>query len=101
LGLPRDREIESVFLPLARYCAGYVAAASVAGFRLRLFEDVSRRTRDFWSLTIALYEAEQRALLLSPWEETRLHEAREVHALMRRGLYDGGLRYALVSFAKD
>jgi tocopherol O-methyltransferase len=79
----------------------YVAAASAAGFRLQLFEDVSRRTRDFWTLTIALYEAERRELLLSPWEETRLRESREVHALMRQGLYDGGLRYALVSFAKD
>jgi tocopherol O-methyltransferase len=79
----------------------YDEAALAAGFRLEGFEDVSHRTRDFWTLTIALYEAEKREGLLSPWDIARLHEAREVHTLMRRGLYDGGLRYALVSFVKE
>jgi len=79
----------------------YTGAAREAGFRLEHFEDVSHRTREFWTLTIALYEAEKREGILSPWERTRFEEALEVHALMRRGLYDGGLRYALVSFVKD
>jgi tocopherol O-methyltransferase len=79
----------------------YVNAAREAGFRLERFEDVSHRTRDFWTLTTSLYEAEKRAAMLSPWEQARFPEALEVHALMRRGLYDGGLRYALVSFVKS
>jgi SAM-dependent methyltransferase len=79
----------------------YVTAARDAGFRLELFEDVSHRTRDFWLLTIALYEAEQREGRLSSWDRARFQESLEVHELMRQGLYDGGLRYALVSFVKD
>lgn len=79
----------------------YVNAARAAGFRLERFEDVSHRTREFWTLTIALYEAEEREGMLSRWERARFQEALEVHALMRRGLYDGGLRYALVSFVKS
>ncbi len=79
----------------------YVGAARDVGFRLELFEDVSHRTRDFWTLTIALYEAEKREGVLSPWDRARFQEALEVHALMRQGLYDGGLRYALVSFVRD
>ena len=81
--------------------AEYVAAAQAAGFRLEHFEDVSHRTREFWTLTMALYQAEKREGRLSAWEEARLPEALKVHALMRRGLYDGGLRYALVSFVKS
>ena len=79
----------------------YVNAAQAAGFRLEHFEDVSHRTREFWTLTIALYEAEKRQGILSPWERARFQEALEVHTLMRRGLYDRGLRYALVSFIKS
>jgi tocopherol O-methyltransferase len=79
----------------------YANAAEEAGFHLERFEDVSDRAREFWTLTIALYEAEKREGMLSPWEQARFPEALEVHALMRRGLYDGGLRYALVSFVKN
>ena len=79
----------------------YADAARQAGFRLEHFEDVSHRTCEFWTLTIALYEAEKREGMLSPWDQARFQEALEVHALMRRGLYDGGLRYALVSFVKS
>jgi tocopherol O-methyltransferase len=79
----------------------YADAAGETGFRLEGFEDVSHRTREFWTLTIALYEAEKRAGILSAWDRARFQDALEVHSLMRRGLYDGGLRYALVSFVKD
>lgn len=79
----------------------YANAAGAAGFSLEMFEDVSYRTREFWTLTIALYEAERREGLLGPWDQARFEEAREVHALMQRGLSDGGLRYALVSFVKS
>jgi tocopherol O-methyltransferase len=78
----------------------YFAAARDAGLRPDLFEDVSARTREFWTLTIALAEAEKRDGVLSAWERARLEESLEVHRLVRQGLYDGGLRYALVSFVE-
>ena len=78
----------------------YVAAATEAGFRHELFEDVSHLTRHFWTLTIALAEAEARENLLTPYERARHEESLRVHALMRQGLTEGGLRYALLSFAK-
>jgi SAM-dependent methyltransferase len=79
----------------------YFDAARAAGLRPDLLEDVSARTREFWSLTIALAEAEKREEALSSWERARLEESLEVHRLVRQGLYDGGLRYALVSFVED
>jgi SAM-dependent methyltransferase len=79
----------------------YFDAARDAGLRPDLFEDVSARTREFWTLTIALEEAEKREEVLSPWELARIEESFEVHRLVRQGLYDGGLRYALVSFVED
>jgi tocopherol O-methyltransferase len=79
----------------------YLVAAREAGFRSELFEDVSHRTRDFWTLTIALAEAEVRDQVLTPFELARHEESLQVHGLMRRGLSDGGLRYALLSFVKD
>lgn len=79
----------------------YFDAARDVGLRPDLFEDVSARTREFWTLTIALGEAEKREEVLSPWEFARLEESFEVHRLVRQGLYDGGLRYALVSFVED
>jgi tocopherol O-methyltransferase len=78
----------------------YVSAAREAGFRLDLFEDVSPRTREFWTLTIALAQAEMREEVLTSSERERLRESLQVHSLVRQGLYDGGLRYALVSFVK-
>jgi tocopherol O-methyltransferase len=78
----------------------YLTAARNAGFRLELFQDVSHRTRDFWTLTIALAEAEARDKVLTPFELARHEESLQVHSLMRRGLAEGGLRYALLSFAK-
>ncbi len=79
----------------------YLTAARTAGFRLALFEDVSHCTRDFWTLTIALAEAEMREEQLTPSERARLKESLQIHSLVRQGLYDGGLRYALVSFVKN
>ncbi len=78
----------------------YLVAARGAGFRAELFEDVSHRTRDFWTLTIALAEAELRDETLTSFEKARLKESLNVHSLVRQGLSDGGLRYALVSFSK-
>jgi SAM-dependent methyltransferase len=78
----------------------YLVAARDAGFRPELFEDVSDRTRDFWTLTIALAHAEARDGVLSPFERARLEKSLQVHSLVRQGLADGGLRYALTSFVK-
>lgn len=79
----------------------YLDAARDAGFRLERFEDVSHRTRDFWTLTIALAEAEARDNVLTSFELARHEESLKVHSLMREGLSDGGLRYALLSFVRD
>jgi tocopherol O-methyltransferase len=79
----------------------YLTAARQAGFRLDLFEDVSHRTREFWTLTIALAQAEMREEPLTVAERARLEESLRVHSIVRQGLYNGGLRYALVSFVKD
>jgi tocopherol O-methyltransferase len=79
----------------------YLEAAHEAGLRPELFEDVSSRTREFWQLTVALAEAERRDGVLNPRERARLEESLRVHKLVRKGLYNGGLRYALVSFIKD
>jgi len=79
----------------------YLDTAREAGFRSELFEDVSNRTRDFWTLTIALAEGEARDKALTPFELARHEESLQVHALMRKGLTEGGLRYALLSFVKD
>jgi tocopherol O-methyltransferase len=78
----------------------YFVAAREAGFRPELFEDVSHRTRDFWSLTIALAEAELCDNAVTSFEQARLKESLHVHSLVRQGLSDGGLRYALLSFSK-
>lgn len=78
----------------------YLAAATEAGFRHELFEDVSHLTRHFWTLTIALAKAEAREDLLTPYERERHEESLRVHSLMRQGLTEGGLRYVLLSFAK-
>jgi tocopherol O-methyltransferase len=79
----------------------YLTAARDAGFRLDRYDAVSRRTREFWTLTIVLTIAEMREEALTPSERVRLEESLEVHSLVRQGLYDRGLRYALASFIKD
>jgi tocopherol O-methyltransferase len=79
----------------------YLTAARQAGFRLEAYDDVSHRTREFWTLTIALATAEMREEALTSSERVRLEESLQVHSLVRQGLYNGGLRYALVSFIKD
>jgi hypothetical protein len=79
----------------------YFDVARHAGLRPDLLEDVSARTREFWTLTIALAQAEKGDQVLDSWELARLDESLEVHRLVRQGLYDGGLRYALLSFVKD
>jgi SAM-dependent methyltransferase len=81
--------------------AEYLAAARGAGFRLQLIDDISARTKHFWSMTLALVHSEARERMLSCHEFENLEESLHVHSLMREGLTGGGLRYVLLSFAKE
>jgi cyclopropane fatty-acyl-phospholipid synthase-like methyltransferase len=80
--------------------AEYRAAAREAGLREESFEDVSRRTEHFWTMTLALMQAEARGRKLSPIEAAKFAESIDAHTLVRQGLADGGYRYALMSFSK-
>jgi len=79
----------------------YIAAAREAGLREELVEDVSHRTVHFWTITIALMQVEAQEKGLSPTETAKFEESLHAHTLVRQGLADGGLRYALMSFSKD
>lgn len=79
----------------------YLAAAREAGLREELVEDISHRTEHFWAMTVALMQAEAREKKLSPNEAAKLEASRRAHTLVRQGLAEGGLRYALLSFSKS
>jgi hypothetical protein len=64
-------------------------------------EELSHRVEYFWAMTLALIQAEARGKVLTPAEIAKFEEALRTHALVRRGLADGGLRYALMSFSKN
>jgi len=78
----------------------YLTAAQEAGLHEELVEDISSRTEHFWTLTLALMQAEAQEKRLSPGEATKLETSLRVHSLVREGLSNGGLRYALLSFSK-
>lgn len=80
--------------------AQYLAAAEEARFRLESVQDISRRTEHFWTTTVALMEAEAREKPLGPGEIARRDASMRAHNLVRQGLVDEGLRYALMSFSK-
>jgi tocopherol O-methyltransferase len=80
--------------------AEYLAAARDAGLRLESVQDISRRTEHFWTTTVALMEAEAREKLLGPAEIARREASMRAHNLVRQGLVDEGLKYALMSFSK-
>jgi tocopherol O-methyltransferase len=78
----------------------YLDAARQQGLRAESLEDISHRTEHFWSTTLALLEAEA-------WENKMTHRTAgqrdasvRAHALVREGLAEGSLRYALMSFSK-
>ncbi len=79
----------------------YCAAARQAGLREELVEEISPRVEYFWAMTHALIEAEAHGKRLTPPEAAKFAEALQAHALVRRGLNDGGYRYALLSFVKE
>jgi tocopherol O-methyltransferase len=78
----------------------YLAAAQNAGLRNALIDDISDRTKHFWTTTLALIKAEAHDKKLSHAERLRYETSLHVHALVRQGLCDCGLLYAVMSFSK-
>ncbi|HKA53151.1 MAG TPA: hypothetical protein VKJ47_05770, partial [Candidatus Binatia bacterium] len=72
-----------------------------AGLREEFVEDISLRTENFWAMSNALTRSEAREKELSRADEVKLAASLSAHTLVRQGLLDGGLRYALMSFSKD
>jgi tocopherol O-methyltransferase len=79
----------------------YSATATEAGLQAGPVEDISHLTQHFWTTTLALIQAEMQEGEVSPDQAAQREASRRAHALVRQGLADGGLRYALMSFAKD
>jgi cyclopropane fatty-acyl-phospholipid synthase-like methyltransferase len=78
----------------------YVAAAQGAGFTLTKVEDVSRQAVHFWTRTLAIMSMEAEGGTASAPEAARLEQSLRLHALLRRGLLDDGLRHTFLSFAR-
>jgi tocopherol O-methyltransferase len=78
----------------------YLAAAREAGFRSDLIHDISHRTEHFWTTTLDLIKAETQEKKLSQSDRIRQEASLNAHALVRDGLCDGGLSYALMSFSR-
>jgi len=74
-----------------------VVAARNSGFRTDLVEDISHRTEHFWTTTLQLIKTEARDNKAK--DITRLQRSYDMHALVRQGLRDRGLLYALLSFS--
>jgi cyclopropane fatty-acyl-phospholipid synthase-like methyltransferase len=82
--------------------AEYLAAARDAGLSMESVEDISGRTEHFWTTTLAAIHAEAReGQAMGEAEAVRYHASIGAHTLVRQGLADRGLRYALLSFCKD
>ncbi|MGH8012258.1 MAG: SAM-dependent methyltransferase [Candidatus Binataceae bacterium] len=77
----------------------YTNAALEAGLTMNSLEDVSARTRPFWTLTIALlkHSIGHRG---SEANRERMIESLRMHRLVRDGLANQGLRYVLMSLRK-
>jgi tocopherol O-methyltransferase len=80
--------------------AEYLASAQEAGLRMNAIEDLSHRTAHFWTATLALIEAETKNIELRPADAVRRETSLRAHALVRHGLQNEGLRYAMMSFSK-
>lgn len=78
----------------------YLSAAREAGFQEESVEEISHRTEHFWEMTSLLIGLETQQRKLGPDEARKCKESLRVHTLVRQGLADGGLRYALLSFSK-
>jgi hypothetical protein len=79
----------------------YCNAAQDAGLCKESVEEISPRVEHFWSMTLALIESEMRENKAISPGGVKFAEAVRAHADVRRGLGDGGYRYALMSFCKS
>jgi tocopherol O-methyltransferase len=79
----------------------YIAAAEAAGLRCELTDDISGRTVQFWSMTLELMQRELALKTLGDPQVLKIKKSIAVHKMVRRGLIEGGFRYALMSFSKD
>jgi cyclopropane fatty-acyl-phospholipid synthase-like methyltransferase len=79
----------------------YRSAAQAADLREDFVEEIAPRVEHFWSMTLALIQAEKRENKTTSAGGVKFAEAVLAHADVRRGLRDGGYRYALMSFVKD
>jgi tocopherol O-methyltransferase len=79
----------------------YLTAARQAGFLLKRIEDVSPLAVHFWTATLAFMEAETQTKSLSKLETGKLEESSRIHALVRQGLREGGLRHTLMAFVRQ
>jgi tocopherol O-methyltransferase len=78
----------------------YLAASREAGLRSDSVHDISHRTEHFWTTTLELIKAETQGKKLSQSDRIRQEASLNAHALVREGLCDGGLSYALMSFSR-
>jgi tocopherol O-methyltransferase len=78
----------------------YIAAADAAGMRCDLTDDISARTVQFWSMTIEMLQCEIATEKLGNPQLLKIKESIALHEILRRGLVEGGFRYALMSFSK-
>ena len=79
----------------------YFAAARESGLKMGSVVDVTDRTVHFWTTTLALIDSESGGAAASGEFTARHSASRRAHALVRDGLADGGLRYAMISFTKS
>lgn len=79
----------------------YLIAARDAGFELNTIEDTSLRTARFWATSHALIHAEASESKVDPFKVVTLDGSLRTHALMQRGLLDGGLRQLMLSFSRS
>jgi tocopherol O-methyltransferase len=77
----------------------YFAAARDSGLQAGSIVDVTKRTMHFWTTTLALMEAESASA--EDAATSRYAASFKAHRLVRDGLSDGGLRYAMLSFSKS
>lgn len=77
----------------------YFAAARDSGLRPGSVVDVTDRTVHFWTTTLALIDAESASA--NDAAADRYAASLKAHHLVRDGLSDGGLRYAMLSFSKQ
>ena len=77
----------------------YFAAARDSGLKTGSVVDVTDRTVHFWTTTLALIDAESASAEGAAAD--RYAASSKAHRLVREGLSDGGLRYAMLAFTKS